>query len=179
MKRILLISLLFFFFLVPVAFANVEITQSEPTPTPIDYQLPYPGLLPDNPLYFLKVLRDRLITFLIADPLKKAEFNLLQADKHAATAVALFVRNKQDMGESAISKGENYFEAGITTLRDAKKQGMDTKPLLQRFALSVKKHQELVERLLGMASGNVKKQLTISQQRISVFEEQVNELGKE
>ena len=51
-----------------------------PTPTP-NYLLPYPGMLPDNPLYMLKAMRDRVINFLIADSQKKAEFYLLQSDK--------------------------------------------------------------------------------------------------
>ncbi|HSW97310.1 MAG TPA: hypothetical protein VLF89_05800, partial [Candidatus Saccharimonadales bacterium] len=34
----------------------------------IQYDLPYPGLLPDNPLYSLKVLRDKIVEFFISDP---------------------------------------------------------------------------------------------------------------
>jgi len=47
----------------------------------IDYTLPYPGLLPDNPLYPLKMIRDRIILFLINDSAKRTEYYLLQADK--------------------------------------------------------------------------------------------------
>src|ERR1700704_2037322 len=39
----------------------------------VDYTLPYPGLLPDSPLYFLKTFRDRLISFFISSPIKKAD----------------------------------------------------------------------------------------------------------
>ena len=37
----------------------------------IAYNLPYPGLLPDNPLYLAKVVRDRIADFLI---LKRLSF---------------------------------------------------------------------------------------------------------
>src|SRR3989344_6985739 len=52
-----------------------------------EYTLPYPGILPDNLLYPIKVFRDRIVSFLISDPLKKAEFNLLQADKRLQAGV--------------------------------------------------------------------------------------------
>ena len=31
----------------------------------VNYELPYPGMLPDNPFYFLKVLRDGIVKLLI------------------------------------------------------------------------------------------------------------------
>ena len=34
------------------------------------YNLPYPGLLPDNRFYLLKMIRDRVVGMLIADPIK-------------------------------------------------------------------------------------------------------------
>ena len=36
------------------------------------YNLPYPGLTPDNPLYFIKAVRDRIIDISTRDTLKKA-----------------------------------------------------------------------------------------------------------
>src|SRR5690242_14285884 len=61
------------------------------TPTPVtnDYTMPYPGLLPDSPLYSLKVFRDRVISFFISDPLKRSSFDLLQADKRLEGAYYL------------------------------------------------------------------------------------------
>ena len=49
---------------------NVQMT----TETTVKYELPYPGILPDNPLYFLKQIRDWIMERLITDPLKKIEF---------------------------------------------------------------------------------------------------------
>ncbi len=63
------------------------------TPAPVvpkvEYNLPYPGILPDHPLYFLKQLRDKILDFLITDPVKKAEFYILQADKRLSMGIAL------------------------------------------------------------------------------------------
>lgn len=192
MKRLFfLFSLFFFFFIytskVSVSFAEVDAQRdiytasqaAAPTPTPVDYQLAYHGLLPDNPLYFLKVLRDRLIDFLIADPLKKAEFYLLQADKHATAGVALFVKGKRRLAESTISKGENYFEAGIVKLSEAKKQGTDTKNLSERYTVSLQKHKELVTGLIRQSGGDVKKKLEHALVRLKNFEKQVASLRLE
>ena len=55
----------------------------------VDYQLPYPGMLPDNPLYFLKVFRDNLTSFFINKPLDKAHFDLLQSDKDVEASYLL------------------------------------------------------------------------------------------
>ena len=52
-----------------------------------DYTMPFPGMLPDNPLYFLKTGRDQLIGLLITDLSKKASFDLLQSEKFVAAMV--------------------------------------------------------------------------------------------
>src|SRR3989338_6920091 len=107
MKRLILIFAALYLVLSSVAFAQV----GSPNPTGTsDYQLPYPGILPDNPLYNLKTLRDKVWSFLISNPSKKAEFDLLQADKRLSVAIALFDLKKYDLAEATISKGENYFE---------------------------------------------------------------------
>lgn len=188
MKRLFFVLSFLFFVFTPVVFAQEdaqkdiysasEAAVSTPTTTPVDYQLAYHGLLPDNPLYFLKVIRDRLIDFLIADPLKKAEFYLLQADKHATSGVALFVKGKQQLAESTISKGENYFELGIVKLSEAQKQGTDIKNLSQRYGVSLQKHKELVLGLISQSGGDVKKKLEHALTRLEKFEKQVTSLSK-
>ncbi|MBI3366077.1 hypothetical protein HY041_00415 [Candidatus Roizmanbacteria bacterium] len=132
-----------------------ELSIKETTITPtavskkVDYQLPYPGLLPDNPLYFTKVLRDAIVDFLISDPLKKADFYLLQADKrlNAGAYLLKVKKDKKTLAESTISKGENYFEKALVKTTDAKRQGMDIKDISSRLWTSSKKHQEVLKEL--------------------------------
>lgn len=171
---------LLFLFSVAGAFAqeqDVEGAAISPTPTPIKYDLPYPGLLPDSPLYFLKTARDRLINFLIADPLKKAEFNLLQADKRLQAGVYLFKKQgKERLAESTISKGENYFEQAIKEVEKAKKQGRDTVSIIERLSLAAKKHQEVLKELENKSPQDVKRSITLLRERTANFEKQVNSL---
>src|SRR3989344_4901084 len=74
---------------------ETDLVMESPTPIPataaakVNYELVYPGILPDNPLYFIKAGRDRLVAFLINDSLKRAEFNLLTSDKRIYSAKLL------------------------------------------------------------------------------------------
>lgn len=168
MRKIVIVLLLILasLFLVQTSFAEEIATESAKN----NYQLPYPGLLPDSPLYKIKVLRDRIIEFLISDPIKKAEFDLLSADKRLSIGMALFDKKKHELAESTISKGENYFEDGIKNLEDAKKEGRQLDPsLLVAYDSSSKKHKEILEGLIVRASGGVKVRLNKTVERVEKF----------
>lgn len=143
------------------------------SPTPVEYQLPYPGILPDNPLYMLKTLRDRIIDFLISDPLKKAEFNLLQADKRLASGIKLVEKQKAELAEPTISKGENYFFDAIVKVREAKKQGMDVSDIVRRLSLSAKKHKEVLQVLRDKVSKDLQGRFVSLEKRVTEMEKQV------
>lgn len=110
----------------------------------IAYDLPFPGLLPGNPLYSIKVFRDKLVSTLINDPFKKAEFDLLASDKRTNAGVFLFNQKKEDLAIDTISKGNNYFDDAIGSIEKAKSGGVEVKPLLEKMKLSIRKHQEVL-----------------------------------
>jgi hypothetical protein len=113
-----------------------------------DYQLPYPGLLPSSPFYFLKVFRDNVIGFLITEPLKKAEFNLLQADKRLQSGVLLIEKEKKyELAETTISKGQNYFEEAIVKIDDADRQKKQTAEMKDRIRKAGRKHTATLKEL--------------------------------
>ncbi|MDO8460940.1 MAG: DUF5667 domain-containing protein [bacterium] len=177
MKRVILFTILILavLFVPSQSFAQEEdlnpSVSPSPTPTltpkPVDYQLPYPGLLPDSPLYFLKIGRDRIIDFLISDPLKQAEFDLLQAEKRFASGIALFEKEKKELAVTTISKGQNYFEKAIQNIEIAKTQGIDTSSLLEKMYRSARKQQEILR---------VQKGMEPLLKRLQGFEEKVNKL---
>lgn len=83
-----------------------------PTPTLIpyvQYDLAFPGMLPDNPLYKLKVLRDKFISASILNPLKKIGFYILQADKGILATAMLIDKNKIDLAQTTALKAEHNF----------------------------------------------------------------------
>lgn len=182
MKKIItsiLIASFIFFFLTTASLAQ-ETPREDAVSTPssvktIDYTLPYPGLLPDNPLYVLKAIRDRIVEILISDPIKKANFELLAADKRLNEGVSLFNKGEKKyvLGETAISKGENYFEKGIAELEKAKRQGMDTINTSQRFHLASLKHREIIKSLINRSSGDIKQKLLLDDKRVEEFEKRL------
>lgn len=112
------------------------------TPTP-NYVMVYPGILPDNPLYGIKTLRDKVVSFMIGDPLKKAEFDLLQADKRIGAALLLIEtgeRDQQELALSTISKGQNYYEDAIHKLAEAKSQGSGSTDMVTLMKRAVEQH---------------------------------------
>ena len=115
----------------------------------IAYNLPYPGLLPDSPLYLAKIVRDRITDFLTRDNLKKAELYLLYSDKRAAMSLLLARKGKSQLAIDTFSKGEKYFLKIPDLLKSAKKQGGQTPSnFIETLKLSNAKHKELIEELI-------------------------------
>ncbi len=180
-KAVFLIFLTLFLFNAQGSFANTPLLTATGSSgiasadKPVNYQLPYPGILPDNPLYFFKVLRDKIVGFFISDPLKKTDFDLLQADKRLNAAVYLFKEGetKYSLAESTISKGENYFQDALNKVSRAKKQGEDTKDILARLYLSSIEHQQVIGNLERKTNGNVKERLLTDMRRAQDFQKKV------
>lgn len=133
-----------------------------PTPTPtavvaaakkVEYLLPYPGILPDNPLYWLKRIRDAILDKLIVDPVRRIEFLILQADKRLGMGTMLFEQNKAVLAEQTISKGEVYLEQAVNNLRDLKQKGDAVPPyVIEKITLATQKHIEVLNDLLLKAN---------------------------
>ncbi len=190
MKRITFIIFTLFLLNTPLVFAQQAEITDRPTSYPaeqtasqagsLDYQLPYPGLLPDNPLYSLKTFRDKIISFLISDPAKKAEFNLLQADKRLNAGFYLFNKQqgKEQLVVSTISKGVNYLEQAIKDEKEASKKGIDLGDLPRRIELSVMKHQQIVKSLREKSSPGIKSQFIQIEKKLTTLAQQVKPQDK-
>lgn len=170
--------ILFGVFSVGQVFAQSEVTSTATPSAKQEYFLPYPGILPDNPLWKLKALRDMVIGFLITDPLKEAEFNLLNADKRLNAGVSLIKKGKAELAVSTISKGENYFDQAIREITIAKSKGKDAKPILSKMASAAKKHQEVLSTLKKEIREHLKTSLQKELDRIINFEKSVESLSK-
>lgn len=112
----------------------------------VEYELPYPGMLPDNPLYFLKTFRDAFVRFLISDSLKKAEFNLLTSDKRIYASALLVEKDEFDLAVETLFKSNNYMHDAVVSLSKAREDDKDIKVILGNMESSVKKHKEVVSR---------------------------------
>jgi hypothetical protein len=113
------------------------------------YQLPYPGLLPDHPLYGIKTIRDWIVAFFNRDPLKKADIYLLTSDKKAAMALALMKKGKYQLAITTLSKGEKYFLKIPQLIKAAEKQGVSpSSELIEKLKTANLKHKEVIDEIL-------------------------------
>ena len=181
MKKILFAIFFFsiFLFNFQPAFAQEEKMATAPAKVE-SYELPYPGLLPDHPLYFIKMLRDRIIGFFISDPIKKAEFDILQADKRLNGAVYLFYKKsseKDELAISTISKGQNYFSDALVKIKLAKQQGINISDINTKLKASLKGHRLTLKNLESKVSKKTKEELIVSQEKIKDLEKQANSIN--
>jgi len=113
------------------------------------YEMPYPGILPDHPLYSFKILRDRILDFTTRDKIKKAKLYLLFSDKRVKMGEALVKKSKNDLAISTTSKAEKYFLKIPELLKESKEQGNGpTQELINKVKSSNIKHKEIIQNFL-------------------------------
>lgn len=148
MKKLFLLFLLTILVLLHPKTALAQ--QATPTATPvIKYDLAYPGILPDSPIYKLKVLRDKIEEALINDPKAKVEFYLLQTDKGILATAILVDKNEIDLAQTTALKTEdNYTKLTLQLGKINNKTNMD---LYQKLKIAAMKHQEILATLVKRA----------------------------
>lgn len=190
MKKIVFISMISLFMsCVPVAAWAVTPTTIPLTIAPTnsqelpiisqanEYVLPFPGMLPDHPLYTLKVIRDSILEKLIVDPTRKTEFYILQADKRLQMGTMLIAKGNLTLGESTVSKGEKYLHKAVQTIRDSKSIGVGMPPyVLERAEKSLNKHEEIVLRLIEQSTGNTRTGFSGSYDLIKTLQNEITTL---
>lgn len=170
--NIVFITVLLFFFSASPVRGSEELREQ----AVMEYTLPYPGLLPDHSLYFIKTFRDRVIGFLISDPIKKAEFSLLQADKRLGAGKKLFYKKKYKLAESTISKGENYLEESVANAQEAKQQGLPIVDFMEKLNAATTAHSMVLSELMETAPKEEKSKFVALQKRAETYKNQVTSL---
>jgi hypothetical protein len=118
----------------------------------IEYNFAYPGkILPDNTLWPLKALRDKIWILITTNSSRKAELKLLFADKRIASSKILFEREKYDIGFSTLTKAEKYLEEASNQEIKNRKSGLDTTEFLRVLAYASLKHREVIREILEIA----------------------------
>lgn len=151
----------------PVENSSTEKVSTQAAIKGVDYFLAYPGLLPDHPLYSLKMVRDRVWLWLTNNSLKKAELLLLFADKRLGAAKALIEGNKVELGVATATKAEKYLQRAVS--QEASGRGKEeTKALREKLSLAAAKHEEVLlglqEKVSGEAKGVLETALALTRQ---------------
>ena len=106
-------------------------------------------MLPDHPLYKLKVLRDKIMPYLIKTPAKKIEYDLIMADKLIYSSQLLVDKEKIELAKDAALKGEHYFTILVTDYKWAYWKHQEIPPELdEKIRLSSLKHQEVLNNII-------------------------------
>ncbi len=143
MKKILFFCLVLCFTFTQNTFASA-----------VEYQLAWPGMLPDNKIYKLKVLRNKIIERMIIGPVKKIEFDLLMADKTIYASKLLVEKGEIDLALETVLKGENYYSILVQDYNHALLQNKKIPQELDRkITLAVIKHQAVFKELGGKVDG--------------------------
>lgn len=122
-----------------------------------EYTLPYPGMLPDSPIYKIKTLRDKVISFLITDPQKKVNFHLLQANKGILGGAMLTEKKNYPLAIETFLKAEHNM-----TLIPEQIRRLQEKPdneFFKQLVLASQKHQEILTATIKQSPKNEKKSL--------------------
>lgn len=145
-----------------------------PGPTPVNYELPYPGILPGTPLYGFKMLRDRISDLLTSSPLKKSNFYLLQADKRLAASLMLYKNGEKELAGETLSKGVNYLDKSFNKMMEAKKSQESVSDVYLKIKVSSAKQIEEIEKLQKSAEGEEAEKLKSDYQRVEEIQNKVN-----
>jgi hypothetical protein len=119
----------------------------------VEYVLPYPGMLPGQPFYFLKSWRDRIMLALLTTPMKKAQFHLLQSDKFLAMAGMFSDNNKIVEATSAVTQSVTEYSDAITQAGIVKNTNIPVEDqFIDKLERSANKHIELFEGIESKAT---------------------------
>jgi len=129
-----------------------------PTPAPVEeYALPYPGILPDNPLYFLKTVRDRIMEWLIADPLRKIDFYVLQSDKNLNAGIMLSLANKKTQAADVIGQSLTDMGKAVSLASSVQNSGREVPVgVMDHLRKSITKHEEVITDFVSKATDTEK-----------------------
>lgn len=148
-KVVVTLCAIFFIFLIPFLTYVMEYAPVIAVRETVLYNLPYPGILPDHPLYIVKAIRDQLMIFGTRGNVKKAQLYLLLSDKRIGMAITLSKKGKEKQAIEVAGKAEKYFFNIPQLLIDAKKQGSgSSSEFIQTLKLSNAKHKEILDSFL-------------------------------
>lgn len=160
---------------------DTQATASSFTDNRVNYELPYPGMLPDNPLYFLKTFRDMVVKFLINDPLKRARFSLLTAQKRMYAAKLLTNKGKYRLAIETLSKSNDYLEDAYSAIRQEEKinyKSMDINPFLEQFMTVTDKHKEILDAMKTPLDMPTRQMFAAGEERLAGIKEKVARMYK-
>lgn len=142
-----------------------------------EYALPYPGILPDHPLFFLKRLRDKILDMLIVDPLRKAEFYILQADKRLNMAIFLREKGKMIYVGKTVLEAEQFALQALDEIRNIKTGSKEsTGGVVSSLDVSMTKHIDVLMDMLAIEQLDTVNAVQKALERVQSIKKSIKEL---
>lgn len=123
------------------------VVSDNPIEMEVNYYMPYPGILPDHPVYWIKMMRDKIVEVLTLDLNKRVELWVLYADKRMGAAAVLVDGNKRELGVETAEKSVAYLNRAVTGLEELKEKGVDVGDLANRMERGTLRHAQVLKRL--------------------------------
>ena len=128
---------------------------------PQEIRLPYPGMLSNHPLYFIKKIRDKILEQFITQPDKRLEYYLYESNKYFAE---MLIQRQEKHDAYVISAGlrsGNFFTLFISkynqiALSDTSMQKKLICDFYSSIEFQILKYDEMIA---NMQDGEQKKQL--------------------
>lgn len=170
MKKVLVLLVVWYVAAFSLVGKSLALESAIASATSVEYPLPYPGILPDNSFYFLKVARDSFVSLMVTNPVKKSFYLLLLADKRVAAGETLVNSNRVAVGVATLVKAEEYYSQAVGLAESqklkVKSQKFDEKysDLLSKLTVAGAKHEEILARVAGKVSEKENRDLTKARQ---------------
>ena len=153
-------------------------TQDQQAVDQIAYTLPYPGILPDHPLYPLKKVRDWILNFLIKDPMKRAEFNLLMSDKRYAMGPLLAEKENYKQAAAIVEEAEDYYANISDELEALKMQNREIRTdQIEKILAAADKHRDVIADMKKRVPEDTKVRLDSVEETISSNAQKIASYG--
>ena len=139
-----------------------------------EYVLPYPGILADHTLYFLKKFRDQILEKLISDPAKKVEFSVLQADKQLNAGIFLEAKGKMALAATMFTEEAQFMKQAVATLATFKTQGKAVPAyVLERLNTAITVHIEFLNDQMQSVEASYKEQVKAALDNLKALQKDV------
>ncbi len=119
-------------------------------------ELPEPGILPGNPIYFLKTWTENIGTFFTFGEEAKAERIFYLAEKRLAEANELSQRGEEELAERTIARYEENMSLVLEKTQRARNKGKNVDEILIRVAEATYKHQDVLTDVYEKVPENAK-----------------------
>lgn len=152
-----------------------SVAMAQPSTSSLD-----PGITPDSPFYFFKVIVEKVKLFVIVDPAKKADLLAELINTKLAEAQAMLEEGKVEDAEKALELYQEYMNEMTDVAGEAAEKGKDLGEVIERVKEAHEKHVEvltgLLEKVPDQAKDAIEHALEVSQHGQEVCVERLEKI---